>query len=145
MKRVILALTATALLAASAAVADVCPPAKVADLAVPLAGFHSVLLTWTDPGDDCSTGTANGYEIRFSLSPISESNYYNAAVLVSGGPAGAGGTSDCAAPYTTSLGCSTTYYFAITFTDAAGNRSPVSNSPSGTVASCSSHIITECP
>jgi len=145
MNRLTLVLATAAVLVASIASADVCPPAKVTDLAVPLTGFHSVKLTWTDPGDDCNTGTASAYEIRFSSSAITESNYYSATVLVTGGPAGANGTGDCAAEYTTNLACSTTYYFAITFTDAAGNRSPVSNSPSGTIASCSSHIIPDCP
>jgi len=145
MKRLILMLSALAILAANVAIADVCPPAKVTDLAVPLTGYKSVKLTWTDPGDDCNTGTATAFEIRYSTSTITESNYYSATVLVTGGPAGASGTSDCAAEYNASFACNGGYSFAITFTDAAGNRSPVSNSPSGTIASCNSHIIPECP
>jgi len=131
---------------AAQAMADVCAPAKVDDLAVPNTGYHSVRLTWTNPGDDCSTGTASTWEIRLSSSPITEANYYSATVLVSGGASGAAGTTDCNAPYdATLLACNATYYFAITFTDAAGNRSPVSNSPSGSLPSCSSHQITDCP
>lgn len=147
MRRVLIAAVSVALLAlvAGQAMADECAPAKVIDLTVYNTGFHSARLTWTDPGDDCSTGTATSFEIRISSSPITEANYYSATVLVTGDPAGAGGTSDCNAPYNaTLLACSTTYYFAITFTDEAGNRSPVSNSPSGTIQSCSSQQISDC-
>lgn len=132
-------------LLASQAMADVCAPAKVTDLTVSNTGFHSVRLTFTDPGDDCSTGTATSFEIRVSSSPITEENYYSASVLATGGPAGSAGTSDCNAPYNaTLLGCNSTYYFAITFTDESGNRSPVSNSPSGTIDPCNSQQISDC-
>jgi len=130
--------------AVSTASADVCAPAKVTNLTVLSTGLKSVALTWTDPGDDCNTGTASGYEVRYSTSAITEANYYTASVLTSGGPAGGNGTSDCVDSYNI-LSCNGSYYFAITFTDAAGNRSPVSNSPSGTLPSCSSHQIATCP
>ena len=132
-------------IAAGTASADVCAPAKVADLAVLSVGYKSVALTWTDPGDDCNTGTASSYEVRYSTAgAITEANYYSASVLATGGPAGANGTADCVDSVNL-LACNTGYYFAITFTDAAGNRSPVSNSPNGTLPSCGSHQIATCP
>jgi hypothetical protein len=140
----VLSLSVSALFAGQA-LADECAPSKVVDLTVSNTGFHSARLTWTDPGDDCATGTATSFEIRISSSPITEANYYSATVLVTGEPAGAGCTSDCNAPYSaTLLACNTTYYFVITFTDEAGNRSPVSNSPSGTIPSCNTQQISEC-
>jgi len=140
----VLSLSISALFAGQA-LADECAPSKVVDLTVSNTGFHSARLTWTDPGDDCATGTATSFEIRISSSPITEANYYSATVLVTGSPAGSGGTSDCNAPYdATLLACNSTYYFVITFTDEAGNRSPVSNSPSGTIDPCNSQQISDC-
>ncbi len=118
-------------LAAATAYAENCPPSKVSDLAAVVIGKTTVPLGFTDAGDDCLSGTATSFEIRRSASAITEANYYSATVVVSNGtPAGSGGTADCYS--VTGLTQGTTYYFAITFTDASGNRSPVSNSPSVT-------------
>jgi len=125
--------------------ADVCAPAKVVDLAVAGMGKTTAVLTFTDPGDDCSTGTATSFEVRYSTSAITEANYYNASVAGTHAPLGSNGTADCWPLPVNTLTCgSHLYYFAITFTDASGNRSPVSNSPSGTTHSCVSAEV-ECP
>jgi hypothetical protein len=137
MKR-LLAVSLGVMLTASVALAqDLCPPSKVNNLAVDGTGHHTAVLSWTDPGDDCATGTAASFEIRRSSAPITEANYYSATVVVSG-----------AAPFGGScygvegLTENTTYYFSITFLDDAGNRSPVSNSPSGTTTGHNTPDIT---
>ena len=69
------------------------PPAAVSTLAAGNATNHSLTLTWTAPGDDGSTGTANSYDIRYSTSPINAGNWA-AATQVTGEPApAAAGTS----------------------------------------------------
>lgn len=124
--------------------ADDCAPAKVSGLTVTM-GKSSAILQFNDSGNDCATGTAASYEVRYSTSAITESNYYNASVAGTGTPAGAAGTPDCFTVNAGTLTCNShTYFFAITFTDAAGNRSPVSNSPSGTTHSCTSAEVS-CP
>jgi len=141
MKSVLAAVLVLAL-SASATLADVCPPAKITDLSVTTMGKTTAVLSFTDPGDDCNTGSAASYEVRYSTSPITESNYYLASVAGTGTPAGSNGTSDCFTVPLNTLTCgSHAYYFAITFLDAAGNRSPVSNSPSGTTHSCTSSEV----
>lgn len=88
MKTVLAAVLVLAL-TASVAIADVCAPAKVVDLSVTTMGKTTAVLTFADPGDDCNTGTAASYEVRYATSAITESNYYNASVAGTGTPAGA--------------------------------------------------------
>src|SRR5207237_5576247 len=40
--------------------------------------FNSISLTWTAPGDDSLTGTASQYDLRYSTSPITASNFSSA-------------------------------------------------------------------
>jgi hypothetical protein len=130
MKRVVLFLVAFACTAAFAH-ADNCAPSRASDLGIQAIGKTTVLLSFTDSGEDCLTGTAGSYEVRRSGAAITEANYYSATVVTSAGtPSGSGGTTDCYKVGGLSMG--TTYYFAITFTDGSGNRSPVSNSISAT-------------
>jgi len=99
-------------------------PATAALLA-PSATPTSVTLTWTAPGDDSTTGTASSYDIRYSLSAITDANW-GAATQVSGEPtplvAGTVQTFDV-----TALNPGTTYYLAIKAADDAGNWSGLSN------------------
>src|SRR5690349_4008034 len=97
MRRFLAIVVAVGLLVVGAAIAaaDTCAPGKVTDLAVDGMGKSTVVLTCTAPGDDCSTGTAATFEIRASQSgPITESNYYNATVILTG-TAPTGGSSQC--------------------------------------------------
>lgn len=89
------------------------------------AGADSLQLTWTAPGDDGNVGTATGYEMRRSLSAISESNWAS-ATLVSGAPnpRPAGTTQSMVVRGLTN---GVTYYFAIKAVDEAGNTAPLSN------------------
>jgi trimeric autotransporter adhesin len=86
---------------------------------------NSVTLNWTAPGDDGSTGTATQYDVRYSLSPITEANW-DAATQAVGEPtphaAGSAETFEV-----TGLLPSTTYYFAIKTADEVPNWSAMSN------------------
>ncbi len=85
----------------------------------------SITLNWTAPGDDGNTGTAALYDIRYSLSNITEANW-NSATQVSGepNPKAAGGAEQFEV---TGLASNTAYYFAIKTSDEAGNWSALSN------------------
>lgn len=126
---------------ATQALADVCAPAKVTNLAVGT-GKTTAVLEWTDPGNDCNTGTASSYEIRRSGSTITDTNWQSATVVATGTPAGSNATGDCR--QITGLTCEQTYYYVIFHFDAAGNRSPISNCVSGTQASCSFSPEVDC-
>ena len=89
------------------------------------AGADSVRLAWTAPGDDGAVGTATGYEMRMSTSPIDAGNW-SSATVVSGGPAPAvSGTHQNW--MVRGLDHTVTYYFAIRAVDDAGNWSGLSN------------------
>ncbi len=109
---------------------DVTAPAAIVDLAASNPTSSSLTLTWTAPGDDGSTGTASGYEVRFSTSEINAANWNVASrVAVTLAPAEAG------TPQTmivTGLPDSTTCYLAMRTVDEAGNWSNLSNVVSGT-------------
>ena len=82
-------------------------------------------VTWTAPGDDGNVGTANQYDIRYSLTPITTANW-NQASTVTGEPSPqvAGSTETFTI---TGLQDNTTYYVAIKAADEASNWSPLSN------------------
>lgn len=126
---------------AAQALADECAPAKVTNLSVGT-GKTTAVLAWTDPGNDCNTGTASSYEIRRSSATITDTNWQSATVVATGTPAGSNGTGDCR--QITSLTCEQTYYYVIFHFDAAGNRSPISNCVSGTQASCTFSPEVDC-
>ena len=87
-----------------------------------------VTLGWVATGDDSLTGTASAYDIRYSTSPISDSNFLSAssaADLVPPPPAPAvAGTTQS---FTLQLVQNTTYYFAMKVRDEANNWSAISN------------------
>nr|MBN2278352.1 T9SS type A sorting domain-containing protein [candidate division Zixibacteria bacterium] len=85
----------------------------------------SVTLHFTAPGDDGNSGQATEYDIRYSLSPINESNW-DQAVQAAGEPI----PSVCGCIdsfYVEGLNPGTTYYFAIKAADEVPNWSPLSN------------------
>ena len=111
---------------------DATAPAAIADLAVTGFTGTSLALRWTAPGDDGTTGTAAGYDIRYSTSQITNGNW-GSATPVTGEPApAAAGTQQT---YTiTGLTVNRTYYVAMKTTDEAGNVSALSNVANGTTA-----------
>jgi len=101
------------------------PSVCYAKLTVMSATPTSVTLTWTAPGDDGNIGTASVYDIRYSTSPIDESNW-DQATQVSGEPAPqAAGSAESFDVI--GLNPGTAYYFAIKTADEVSNWSPLSN------------------
>lgn len=121
---------------ATTATPDTTAPSAVSDIAASGATASSILLSWTAPGDDASTGTATSYDIRYSTSNITDGNY-SGATQVSGEPAPqAAGTSQSMT--VSGLSPSTTYYFAIKTSDEVPNTSAISNVPSLATTAASS-------
>jgi len=103
------------------------PPCAVTNLDASSVNPYSVKLRWTAPGDDGDEGTAAGYDIRYSISPITtEQKWINGNKVLQGipapGPAGSNQTAIVSGllPYTT-------YYFALKSYDDQDNWSPLSN------------------
>jgi outer membrane protein assembly factor BamB len=104
------------------------PPGTISDLAVVNTTTTSVSLNWTAPGDDGFSGSASGYDVRFSATgPISEVNWTSAETYSQTWtpvPAGSAETRTL-----TGLDSLTTYWFAIKAYDDVDNYGAVSNSP----------------
>ncbi|HEQ98413.1 MAG TPA: hypothetical protein ENO22_03620 [candidate division Zixibacteria bacterium] len=88
-------------------------------------GLTSITLTWTAPGDDGNVGQAAQYDVRYSVSPITEQTW-NSATQADGEPAPAP-AGDPESFTVDGLEANTTYYFAIKTADEAGNWSGLSN------------------
>jgi hypothetical protein len=101
-------------------------PAAIDDLAASAPMANSITLTWTAPGDDGMIGTAAAYDIRYSTSPIDESNWEGAAQVSDVPAPRAGGTAD-ESMVITGLDPNTEYFFAIRALDEVGNAGELSN------------------
>lgn len=105
-------------------VGDTTPPAKINDLAAAQGtGLGIVNVSWSAVGDDGMAGAASSYDLRVSLSPITDANW-NAASRANTGIPKASGSQES---LITSLSPGNTYYLAIRALDDAGNASPNSN------------------
>jgi subtilisin family serine protease len=106
-------------------VEDAVSPSAVIDLAADNPVLNSIDLTWTATGDDADSGTASFYDIRYSISEITDANW-DTATHVSGEtkpqPSGSPETFTV-----TGLSDGTTYYFAMKVIDNVGNPSELSN------------------
>ncbi len=112
-------------IASAQTIADVIPPAAVIDLTVVKAKSRTLTLTWTAPGDDGWVGTATGYDMRYSMTPIDMSNWASAtSVSNMPAPAPAGSSQSVVIA---DLRPATTYYVAIRAFDEASNLSALSN------------------
>ncbi|HOD65683.1 MAG TPA: FlgD immunoglobulin-like domain containing protein [candidate division Zixibacteria bacterium] len=110
----------------------VAAPRLTAAVTASAAGVNSITLTWTAPGDDGVSGRAAQYDVRYSLSPITNATWASAS-QATGEPAPAAAGS--AEIFTvTGLNSGTTYYFAVKTADEALNWSALSNVASGTTA-----------
>jgi len=86
---------------------------------------HTLLLSWTAPGDDGMNGTVSSYDLRWSLQPIDATNFGSATpVAVPPAPAPGGSTQSYVMA---SLNGGTRYYFALKARDEANNVSALSN------------------
>ena len=101
------------------------PPAPVSDLAVKSLLLTQVELTWSATGDDGMSGQANGYDIRYSTTPISPDNWDDAQQAVGEPKPKAAGEKETFA--VSGLEPDTTYYFAMKVMDNVGNLSTLSN------------------
>jgi len=114
---------------ASEMIGDTTPPSAVNDLATSDPTCNAITLIWTAPGDHRNTGIANGYDIRYSTSLVTEDNW-DEATQCEGEPtaqiAGSRQTFTVAG-----LSPGTTYYFALKAADEVPNWSGLSNVSSG--------------
>lgn len=107
-------------------------PAVQAGLLTGDSTANSISLHWTAPGDDGGSGTASMYDLRYSTSNITASNW-DSAMQVAGEPAPhVAGTLESLT--VTGLSPSTTYYFAIKTADEIPNWSAISNVVVGATA-----------
>ncbi len=109
---------------------DTIPPGQIIDLAVTQVASNWVDLAWTATGDDGDEGTASRYDLRYSTSPIDETNW-DSATQVAGepNPQVAGSAESMRV---SGLVHDTTYYFAIVARDEYGTPGPLSNNASDT-------------
>jgi chitodextrinase len=111
---------------------DVTPPANVSTLTVNTTMETTATLRWTAVGDDGQNGQASTYDIRYSTSPITGSNW-GGATQVTGEP-----TPKVAGQLetftVTGLNPGTLYYFGMKVADEGPNWSGLSNIASGTTA-----------
>lgn len=117
------------ILSARSAVADSVNPLKPATPATPVSSTGtatiSITLKWTAPGDDGMTGRATRYDLRYSILPITPTNF-NSAVAATGLPTPAvSGTQQQVT--VTGLDATASYFFAMKTVDEAGNWSTMSN------------------
>ena len=116
----------------TAASTDSVPPAAITNLfATSGTEEGSVDLSWTAPGDNGNSGTANYYLVRYSTTPITdETAWANATGVLTGipTPQAAGSTEQMTIEGLTS---GATYYFAVKAQDEVINTSALSNSPAG--------------
>lgn len=104
---------------------DTTPPAAISNLSAPSSTNNSVTLNWTAPGDDAGTGTAATYDVRYSTTTITETNWTAATQATSEPTPAIAGT---AQTFTiTGLVPATTYFFAIKASDEVPNTSTISN------------------
>ena len=105
---------------------------QIADIEVYKAavGSDEIALSWTAPGDNGDVGTATSYDLRWSTSTITASNFSSATSFSISAPL-AGGSSESA--LVTGLAAEATYYFAIQTSDEVPNVSYISNIEDATI------------
>jgi hypothetical protein len=110
----------------TAVASDTTAPSAISDLVASNPTTSSIDLAWTAPGDDESTGTATTYDIRYSISNISNENKWNSATQVSDEPTpSAAGSSESMT--ISGLAAGTEYFFAVKTSDEVPNESDLSN------------------
>lgn len=87
--------------------------------------YNSVTLSWTTPGDDSLTGTASQFDIRYSTTAITATNFASATRWTGAPTPAASGTRQTTT--ITGLQPNTTYYFAIKTADEVPNWAGISN------------------
>jgi len=85
----------------------------------------SMTLNWTAPGDDGMTGRATRYDMRYSLLPITPSNFASATAATGMPTPGLPGTQQSVT--VSGLDATASYFFAMKTVDDVGNWSTMSN------------------
>ena len=107
---------------------DTTNPADTTDLSLSGTTASSITLFWTAPGDDANSGTATGYDVRYSTLEITAGNW-DSATQATGEPSpSAAGFSETMTVF--GLSADTVYYFALKTSDEVPNTSDISNVPS---------------
>lgn len=109
---------------------DSTAPGTVTNLTIIAVTSNSMTLRWSAPGDDDDSGTAAAYDLRYSATPITLSNFA-AATPLPGVPAPQIAGSE-ETVVITGLMRGTTYYFALMTADDSNNASKLSNIPYAT-------------
>jgi formylglycine-generating enzyme required for sulfatase activity len=114
------------LLGGGGAFADVTPPRAVTNLEAFSLSPSAIDVTWSAPGDDGLSGTAEEYDLRYSLLPIETEDDWEQAVPVDGEPIPSrSGVHESLR--VTGLERLTDYHFGLKTMDAASNWSELSN------------------
>lgn len=118
---------------------DSTPPAEIIDLYTANPTGNSVTLYFTTPGDDGDLGRAAQYDIRYSQSMITESNFSLATQFDTTQIPNVGTNEDTI--LVTGLSPTTKYYFAVKVGDEIPNWSGISNIDSATTLSAGNWTI----
>jgi subtilisin family serine protease len=111
---------------------DDTPPSAITNLAVKETHFNRVTLQWIATGSSGLEGRAGRYDLRYSTTPINESNFTEASPIPNVPyPANSGMNQEMAI---TDLLFNAHYYFALKAIDMFGNQSALSNIVSATTA-----------
>ncbi|HEY3284689.1 MAG TPA: PA14 domain-containing protein [Armatimonadota bacterium] len=114
---------------------DTTAPAAITDLKAGNVTAGAVTLTWTAPGNDGATGTATGYDVRYSTVAITPANFASATSAgLPPRPKAAGG----AETMTLTLDPLQKFFFAVVAVDQDANQSALSNVPEAQTLSASS-------
>lgn len=104
---------------------DTTPPAAITSLNTGTASSNSIQLSWTATGDDGVIGSASSYDVRYSTTSITATNFINATQATGEPTPILAGNSQSF--FVNGLSPSTTYYFAIKSIDEANNTAAISN------------------
>lgn len=106
-------------------VVDRTPPAAITDLTARNPSDHTMMLTWTAPGNDGATGTAARYDVRYYIGNIGDATWVYATIATGEPPPKAAGATETF--IVSGLSPSTNYYFAVKTADEVPNWSAMSN------------------
>ncbi|NQU99740.1 MAG: hypothetical protein HQ538_03295, partial [Parcubacteria group bacterium] len=104
---------------------DTIAPANISDLVITDITYHSLNMEWSAPGDDENIGTAYEYDIRYSTSEITATNFASATQVIAPPLPEIAGTHQIF--LLDDLEPKETYYIAIRTSDEVSNWSGISN------------------